>query len=78
MSDKVKMSVSCVKCGKHAIDWRDTLEQEHWAHREETIRRTVEYNRLNPDKHAQYQRTYRARKKAEALEQERKELRPNA
>ena len=35
MSDKVKMSVSCVKCGKHAIDWRDTLEQEHWAQLDE-------------------------------------------
>ena len=35
MSDKVKMSVSCVKCGKHAIDWRDTLEQEHWARLDE-------------------------------------------
>ena len=53
--------------------------REHYReHREETIRRTVEYNRLNPDKRAQYQRTYRARKKAEALQQERKELRPNA
>ena len=31
MSDKVKMSVSCVKCGKHAADWRDTLKQEHWS-----------------------------------------------
>lgn len=47
-------------------------------HREEIIRRTVEYNRKHPDKHTQYQRNYRARKKAEALEQERKELRPNA
>ncbi|MCI5861987.1 hypothetical protein [Bifidobacterium boum] len=35
MSDKVKMSVSCVKCGKHAIDWRDTLEQKHWAQLDE-------------------------------------------
>lgn len=35
MSDKVKMSVTCVKCGKHAVDWRDTLEQEHWAQLDE-------------------------------------------
>lgn len=35
MSDKVKMSVSCVKCGKHAVDWRDTLEKEHWAQLDE-------------------------------------------
>lgn len=35
MSDKVKMSVSCVKCGKHAIDWRDALEHEHWAQLDE-------------------------------------------
>ncbi|KAB8291517.1 hypothetical protein [Bifidobacterium apri] len=35
MSDKVKMSVTCVKCGKHAIDWRDTLEKEHWAQLDE-------------------------------------------
>lgn len=35
MSDKVKMSVTCVKCGKHAADWRDTLEQEHWAQLDE-------------------------------------------
>ena len=30
MSDKVRMSVSCVQCGKHSVDYQDTLEQKHW------------------------------------------------
>lgn len=48
------------------------------AHREETIERVAEYQKKHPGKRAQYQRNYRAKKKAKALEQERKELRPHA
>lgn len=31
MSDKVKMSVGCVQCGMHAVDWRDALGQAGWT-----------------------------------------------
>lgn len=70
-SDPEKYAETVAKQSAHSREY-------YREHREEIIRRTVEYNRKHRDKRAQYQRNYRARKKAEALEQERKELRPNA
>lgn len=37
MSDKAKISVTCVKCCKHAVDWRHTLEQAGWTRLDNSV-----------------------------------------